>query len=166
MREELEKRMYFLTMYNISPIQQGIQCGHAALRYAKEWKEENEVWDFIEDHETWIILNGGTSNSGGQGRDKNRIFEKGTMEQHLETLIENEIRCTPFYEPDLNNSLTSICFIVDERVFNREDYPHFDDYLENDTEELRDKTYEEWLNIVGGEKTAFLKDFLSQFKLA
>jgi len=165
-KKVLEKRMYFLTMYNISPIQKGIQCGHAALRYVKEWKNEKDVWDFIEDHETWIILNGGTSNIGGFGRDKNKLHIEGTMEKHLKTLIEYRIKCTPFYEPDLNNSLTSICFIVDERVFNKEDYPDLDDYLQNDTGEWRGKTYDKWLNIIGGEKIAFLKEFLSQFKLA
>ena len=158
--------MYFLTMYNLSPIQQGIQCGHASLRYVQEWKEDDEIWDFINDHETWIVLNGGTSNIGGYGRDKSKFFEKGTMEQHLETLIENRIKCTPFYEPDLNNSLTSICFIVNEQVFNTEDYPNLNEFLENNEGNWRDKTYNKWLELIGGEKNAFLKEFLPKFKLA
>jgi hypothetical protein len=154
----MEKRMYFLTMYNLSPIQQGIQCGHAALRYTAEYKEENEIWDFIENHETWIILNGGTSNSGGFGRDKSKFFEKGSMEKHLEILLENEIKCVPFYEPDLNNSLTSICFIVDERVFNKEKYPDFD------YQKLH-CNYSDYIETIG-EQNIFLRQFLQNFNLA
>ena len=63
--KELELRMYFFVPYNISVIQQGIQAGHAlgnyALRYGR-LDQKHIVWDFLEKHMTWIILNGGTTN--------------------------------------------------------------------------------------------------------
>jgi hypothetical protein len=35
--KDLDFRMYCLVLYNISPIQQGIQSLHAALEYANEY---------------------------------------------------------------------------------------------------------------------------------
>ena len=35
MKKELELRMYFFTIYQLSGIQKGIQAGHAALEYAR-----------------------------------------------------------------------------------------------------------------------------------
>ena len=102
--KKLEKRMYFLTMYNLSGIQKGIQCGHAALRYALKYKRNPEIWDFIKNHETWIIL------SGGGSKD---------MESHWKKFQSLGVRCEKFHEPDLNGSLSAICLIVDERVFSK-----------------------------------------------
>jgi hypothetical protein len=60
----LELRMYFFVPYNISEIQKGIQAGHAALRYARQFSADNpDVWNFVDNYETWIILNGGTTNN-------------------------------------------------------------------------------------------------------
>ena len=38
---ELEYRMYFLVPYNLSPIQQGIQAGHALQEYNNNMSKEN-----------------------------------------------------------------------------------------------------------------------------
>jgi len=48
----MEKRMYFLVPYNISPIQQAIQAGHAALEYALKYGEDPDFLDFVEYHKT------------------------------------------------------------------------------------------------------------------
>ena len=158
MNKQLEKRMYFLTMYNISPIQQGIQCGHAQMEYALKHWEDEEFQDWAKNWKTWIILNGGTSNSKPAA-----IKDAGTMEQHYLTLLfHNKIKCTPFFEPDLNHSLTSIAFIVDERVFNKELYPDYIIYAGEDNSD----SYEDWVKSVGGEQNVFLREFLKQFRLA
>lgn len=131
--KKLEKRMYFLVPYNISPIQQGIQAGHAVVEYGLEHGKNKEYEDWAVNWKTFIILNGGTSNSGLEkyyGMDN----ELGSMEQHLKTLKDNGIICSWFKEPDLNYCLTGISFIVDERVFNKKEYLDFDDwYKENET---------------------------------
>jgi len=61
----LEKRMYFLVPYNISPIQQAIQAGHSmgeyALKYGR-YDSDHLIWEFLEKWKTWIVLNGGTTN--------------------------------------------------------------------------------------------------------
>jgi len=178
----LEQRMYFFVPYNISEIQKGIQAGHAALRYARLFSADNpEVWDFVDNHETWIILNGGTMNDQ---RDFDGIPE-GSMNQLADDLQENHINFSYFLEPDLNNGLTALCFLCDEQVFNKEDYPEFvnwlldikmfepakEEALKNNPDlwvklrlypelqqEMFPEYYKEWVRFVGGIKNVFLRE--------
>ena len=173
--KDLEKRMYFLVPYNISPIQQAIQAGHAALEYAHHYKDDPETWEFVRNHKTWIVLNGGTTN-------KTRIEETGLLKGSLDNCLgelcafnvenpDNQIKFSYFYEPDLNDALTAICLVVDERVFNREDYPNFKEWcLKHDIfwaeeELLKEKAYKEYKAEVGKD-IAFLKELLNTKKLA
>ena len=189
--EPLELRMYFFVPYQLTGIQKGIQSGHAALRYARKYSENNPiVWDFIDNHETWVILNGGTTN------DRREIDETaiGTLNQIGDELVTNQIDFTFFNEPDLNDALTAICFIIDERVFNRGKYPDFVDWLldvkmssnakdeafkNNPSLWLKLKTQpleiaqemfpeylKEWVRLVGGIKNVFLRDLIKDKKLA
>jgi hypothetical protein len=104
-------RMYCLVLYNISPIQQGIQAAHAIAEYSLLWNTPN-YREWAEDHKTIIILNGGTSTSpSNAGKFYNTGL--GSMEIHLQTLRELFYDCAPFYEPDLNYALTAISFVVD-----------------------------------------------------
>lgn len=201
MKEELELRMYGLVPYNISEIQKGIQFGHAVVELGQklkshlEWNRDLKVYDnWADNYKTFIILNGGTSNHSVNRYICDSDFS-GTMESNLATLIEMGITTGEFYEPDLNDMLSAIVFIVDERVFNKKDYPDFEDWvIDNygdllhpdpnnhktfgksqrqlaqmikDSNELSDKkVYNRWVNFIGGEKNAFLKDFLKNFRLA
>ena len=161
--------MYFLVPYNISPIQQAIQAGHAALEYARKYGDDEEFKDFVDNHKTWIILNGGTTNCM---REIGTGLSKGTLNQALDAISEHpDIKCAFFTEPDLNDALTAICLIVDERVFNREDYPDFGDWLksicaefpmEEDKYKALEKAYIEEV----GEDIYFLKELLNTKKLA
>ena len=94
--------MYFFTMYNISPIQQGIQSGHAALEYAYIYGDTPQYLDFIRNHKTFIILNGGTSSD---------------MEARKKELADLGVRYATFYEPDLNYSLSAIAFLVEAKDY-------------------------------------------------
>lgn len=178
----LELRMYFFVPYNISPIQQAIQAGHASLEYALKYGNTGFFKDFVKNWKTWIILNGGTTNCS---RDLDGI-SMGTLNQIGDDLITNEILFSYFNEPDLNNALTAVCFICDERVWNREDYPDFIDYLINSFSgisdprrdvELRMMTmeglifqhtdkYMEWVEFLGGKKNVFLRELIKGKKLA
>lgn len=177
-KNNFELRMYFLTMYNISPIQQGIQCLHAVVEYfLKHWKDK-EFWRWALKYKTVIILNGGTSNDGMLS-NKAFVPTLGSMEQHFKTLKDNKIKCTCFNEPDLNYSMSAIAFLVDERVFNKEKYPDFsswaNDLIDNmehisEADKLekrmkKEKYYDQYVREVGKD-IAFLKDFLKQFRLA
>ena len=157
MSKKLEKKLYFLTMYNISDKQKGIQSIHANTEYHLKYPKCPEYHDWAKNYKTVIVLNGGTSNAGKKTKYKNIKPQKGTMEMHLKELKKNKIKCAYFYEPDLNNSLSAITFIVDETIFNRKKYPDWDPNL--------GIPYSEFVKKVG-KKTAFLKEFLKDFKLA
>lgn len=185
--EELELRMYFFVPYQLTGIQQGIQSGHAALEFALKYGRyypTHIIWKFIEKYKTWVILNGGTTNTTYD----NDGTPKGSLNQIADSLFENDIEYNCFFEPDLNDALTAVCFICDERVFNKDKYPMFKDYLSNeyvdgfsrenklkfnsikyDYESLKQEYpihYSEWVDLVGGEKNAFLKNLIDGKKLA
>lgn len=194
--KKLELRMYGLVPYNISPIQQGIQFGHAVVEYGQKMKylgEHNQSLniqynDWADNWKTFIILNGGTSNhSVNRYSDTEEFF--GSMENNLKLLEDNGVEIGTFYEPDLNDMLSGIVFIVDERIFNKKDYPDFSDwlmsskyselirtfdtdvniiadYIKKSTNKEDQKAYKEWVNLVGGDKNVFLRDFLKNFRLA
>lgn len=184
MEKHLELRMYFFVPYNISPIQQGIQSGHALGEYCLKYGRYNPnhiVWNFLEKYKTWIILNGGTTND-------ERDFEMvpaGSLNLIVDQLGENGIEFSVFIEPDLNNALTAICFICDERVWNYKDYPDLTDYIINSfylsdpkkNIEIRTMSndeliyeygdlYMKWVDLMGGEKNIFLRTLIKGKKLA
>lgn len=188
--------MYGLVPYNISPIQQAIQFGHAVVEYGQRVKmpislsklslNSSQIYDdWADNWKTFIILNGGTTNYK-YNEDGSQF---GTLNNHLQLLKEHNVDLAIFNEPDLGDQLTAIVFIADERVFNRKKYPDFEDWvIDNYGDLIRSdyyttsfmlaqqikasdkkedkKVYEEWKKIVGGEKNVFLRDFLKNFKLA
>jgi hypothetical protein len=193
MKEELELRMYFFVPYNISPIQQAIQAGHAMGEYALQfgrYDPDNIIWDYLEKWKTWIILNGGTTN---KVRDIHGVSQ-GTLNQLTDQLslgdgISDYIPHAYFCEPDINDALTAVCFIVDERVWDYVKYPDLKNYIlltdfPDGTKEkyasfnMGGKNYEElstifpiqhkdWVkNIMGTKENVFLREMLKGKKLA
>ncbi len=173
MSERLEYRMYGLVPYNISPIQQAIQFGHAVVEYgqmAKKYKGIEKIYNMWADYnKTFIILNGGTTNN-----DENTY---GLLNEYLRELTFNDINLEVFYEPDLNNALTAIVFLVDERVFDKKTYPDFipldlDDFEPWDLEgidEMNSKNkqnYDLWVESIGGIRNVFLREFLKGKRFA
>ncbi len=173
--DKLEKRMYFFTMYNISEIAKGIQCGHAALEYAYMYSDNEDYIDFIENYKTWVILSGGSSNNMGKTFYDN-IEYYGSIEGILNEIKDNNIKHSSFNEPDLNNATSAICFLADERVFKYDDYPDFKEWIINtynfnyeqkqrlfntDSDKYNiyySKYYNEWVEILGGVKNVFLRN--------
>jgi len=143
--EKLELRMYGLVIYQLSPIQAGIQFQHSVTRYGRV--HDSEIYrDWADNWQTSIVLNGGTTNL-----NPNKL---GTINQSLIELIENGIICEPFYEPDLGDQMTSIAFIADERVFNKKKYP---DFGQTPTAE--------WIESIGGQKNYFLRNYVGKLPL-
>lgn len=181
--KNLDLRMYFLVPYNISPIQQAIQAGHAAIEYALEYGETELFKEFGKNHKTWIILNGGTTNNNPEKLGDLQEVVNSLIKFNTETKKE-KISFSLFHEPDLNDALTAICFIADERVFNYEDYPDIYSFSKNiiDTNEwfeLRNgkqdygfikqvipSVYKDWELSLGGSKNVFLRNILRNKKLA
>jgi hypothetical protein len=181
MKENLELRMYGLVNYQLSgTIHAGIQYGHAVVEYGQQYGHTLEYKKWAEEDKTFIILNGGTTN--------NNEYRLGTLNKHLLNISTNtDIRVSSFHEPDLGDQLTAFVFLVDERVFNRDEYPDFKPYLEDliGSDVIRDcqkkaksknrefileeyfkAEYDVWLELIGGKRNAFLKDFLKSLKLA
>ena len=162
MIEKLKYRMYGLVPYNISPIQQGIQFGHGVVEYLMNNFNKPETQYWANDDKTFIILNGGTTN--------NFEGELGTLNKHLLTLKEKGILVSTFSEPDLGNQLTSINFLVEERVWDTEKFPDFisSNYWWGATNKdfKSSKEYIEWVQLLGGETNVWLREFLRQFRLA
>lgn len=183
-KDKLELRMYGFVNYQLTGIQMGIQFAHSIVEYGLENFNTNEYLDWAKYWKTVILLNGGTTN--------NNTEKLGTLNQTYNTLLENGVICSSFSEPDLGDQMTAICFIIDERVFNRKKYLDFGDWVnENHFSYLQDnminggkiermrkegyfsnasdneqKLYSDWIDYVGGEKNVFLRDFLKNAKLA
>ena len=143
-----------------------------------KWREEDK---------TFMVMNGGTTND-----DFNDKFY-GTMNIRLEELRKIDIPVGLFREPDLGNQITGIVFLADERCFKKrlyhfdnEDalfYPDFKDFLINkigtklinDTmisnigstiEKVFNEEYNQWVEIIGGEKNVALRDLISKLRFA
>ncbi len=117
-------RMYGFVPYNISPIQQGIQFGHAVQEYnnlmidctvSNALHNTFNQWRNVD--KTFIILNGGTTNSNPE--------KLGTLNKLLLDIFDADILCASFSEPDLGDQLTAFVFLVDDRVFDRETWPDY-----------------------------------------
>ena len=176
--ENLELRMYGLVPYNISPIQQGIQFGHAVVEYGRMIDElkihstgsyDNSVIDqyksWADKWKTFIILNGGTTNSRFRLEDG---LPFGTLNQHALTLAQMGVELATFKEPDLGDQLTAVVFIVDDRVFDKETWP---DWPTTSNKEIMEREYWRWkmkFSSSEGEanRIVFLRELLSKAKLA
>lgn len=171
----LEYRMYGLVPYNLSPIQQGIQFGHAVVEYGlnvKDVESNQSIYNkWAKNDKTFIILNGGTTNNNPE--------RLGSLNQHLTALTSVGIPVVEFCEPDLGDQLTAIVFLVDERVFNRTLYPDFvgtpypwpsnkkpTERQMSIWQAENDRNYEKWVERIGGDNNAFLRDYLKPLRLA
>ena len=150
--------MYGLVPYNISPIQQGIQFGHAVVEYGLEYghKSDDPYLQWARNDKTFIILNGGTTNRNEE--------HWGTLNQSVLELGRLRVQYTTFYEPDLGDQLTAIVFLVDDRVWDKEKYPEYD--LNIALEGIGEITH--YKNLFGEdyEKVLEMRKFLSNYKLA
>lgn len=173
MKEQLELRMYFFVPYQLTGIQQGIQCGHAALEYAAQYGDTSLFKEFVANHKTWIVLNGGTTN------DNEDLDKRGSLNKISDVLYNNNIPFAQFREPDLQDAVTSVCFICDERVFNKEKYPDYNKKLlvsiENEPfPHLYKKldnfeyimSFSAWLKHIGDDKNLVLRKLLEGKRLA
>lgn len=105
-------RVYTFNLFHLSSIQQGIQAGHAAdeltVKYVlKNTKHKKAVSNWLKNHKTIILLNGGTSQK---------------MESILELLNrkDNPFPFAEFKEPDMYNCMTSIAVLLPEKLYSGE----------------------------------------------
>lgn len=139
----LELRMYSLVLYQFKGIHQGIQSQHVITDYGQTHPDNLEYKQWANKDKTTIIKSVG-----------------GSVEliDAIAQLLTNDITHKVFKEPDLYNMPTAVCFLVDERVWNKIKYP-----------EPMVSSQEEWDNYmdkIGGKKNMFLRSFVSNYRLA
>ena len=154
--------MYGLVARSLSDMQKAIQFGHAVVEYELLSRSNADIRVMYDqwaiNHKTFIILNGGSTNS--------QSLKRGTLQDNLEFLKTNGVKVAVFHEPDINDAMTAFVFLVDERVWNREKYP---DYVPLDGyTDFADQTHhqQEWAESIGGRTNEVLREFLPRFKLA
>ena len=157
-----EYRMYGLVPYNLSPIQQGIQFGHAVVEYGLEFFDTQEYQEWARRDKTFIILNGGTTNDN--------TMRLGTLQQNYFELTDRGIKVGEFHEPDLGDQMTAVVFLVDDRVFDRVNWPDYNGTFYVDGTPEATEYYNWKMKFAETEKEAdnivFLRDFLKNFRLA
>lgn len=159
-----EWRMYSLVMYNISSMQKGVQTTHSCLEYANRYRDSQELKEYIEHDKTLIILDGGTS------LDLKELFLD---------LCEHDVKFGHFVEPDLNDAISSICFLADERVWDKKNYPDYETWLNMkdypiitlctfSLQEMavNNEHYKEWVEFIGGEKNVYLRSLITDKRLS
>lgn len=155
-KSEYKWRMYCFVPRQLNGINKGIQAAHSCMEYAYKFKNSRNFKEYIENDKTLIILDVGTFPD---------------MESLYENLREYNIDFECFVEPDLNNVISSICFLADERVWEKEKYPDYEIWMEEngylkETTLSDEDNYWMWTNFVGGEENVVLRGIIKGKRLA
>ena len=159
-KDAYEQRMYSLVLRQLNPIQKGVQTTHGVVEYANKYASDEEYKQWAETDKTLIVLDGGTY------QEMVRIYD---------TLKELGIKFADFQEPDLNYLTTSITFLADERVWNREQYPSWESLPQcpcsiDGNMQAPDPndymTYNEWVEMMGGAANVELRELIFSKKLS
>lgn len=145
--------MYCLVLRQLSPIQKGVQSVHACLEYVNKYGKTQEYQDYFNNDKTLIMLDGGTAPE---------------LEEIMLFLENSDINAEYFTEPDLNNCITAICFLANERVWNKLSYPNVEVfYSQNDGFTLEEHR-NNWIKHVMNNdmKSVALRDLISYKKLS
>ena len=159
-KDAYEQRMYSMVLRQLNPIQKGVQTTHGVVEYANKYASDEEYKQWAETDKTLIVLDGGTY------QEMVRIYD---------TLKELGIKFADFQEPDLNYLTTSITFLADERVWNREQYPSWESLPQcpcsiDGNMQAPDPndymTYNEWVEMMGGAANVELRELIFSKKLS
>lgn len=140
-KNELTYRLYVLSIRQLSGINKGCQGIHAALEYSEKYFIDPEYRKYIEKDKTLVMIDGGTNQD---------------MIKILDQLEEGNIHHTYFTEPDLNDCVTSIAFIADERVWDKAYSKENFVLVECD----EDEQFNEWVESIGGPKNLLLRNII------
>ena len=155
-----EQRMYSMVLCQLNAIQKGVQTTHGVVEYANKYASDEEYRQWAEIDKTLIVLDGGV---------------KKDMESIFDSLTELGVKFGKFQEPDLNYLTTSITFLADERVWNREQYPSWESLsqcpctVDGNMQAPDPKdymTYNEWVEMMGGAANVELRKLIFSKKLS
>ena len=106
----MELRLYSFVNYYLSPIQAGIQTGHAAVQLVRHYaglthRDHDMVMDWADDHKTFIVLNGGNN---------------AQLISAHEAVMNSGYPYSAFFEDEasLGGIMTCVAVVVPESVFN------------------------------------------------
>ena len=140
-------RMYSLVLRQLSPIQKGVQSAHSIVEYISKFYKSTEYIHWATVDKTIIMLDGGTYQEMKECRD---------------TLAELGVPYMAFYEQDLGNLITSISFLVEDKVWDTKTYPSYEEELD----ESSDSENPVWLIMMGGRRNLKLRNFLQSKRLS
>ena len=155
-----EQRMYSMVLCQLNAIQKGVQTTHGVVEYANKYASDEEYRQWTETDKTLIVLDGGTY------QEMVRVYD---------SLKELGMKFADFQEPDLNYLTTSITFLADERVWNREQYPSWESLPQcpctiDGNMQAPDPndymTYNEWVDMMGGAANVELRKLIFSKKLS
>lgn len=145
--------MYSIVLRQLNGINNGVQTTHGVCEYVNKYWDTPELQKWIKQDKTLVVLNGG-------------VYQN--MMDIIDELKNNGIKFATFEEEDLNNLTTSICVLADERVWDREEYPSYENWFNYNTDDRdsleygdlyqREHDYEEF---VGGKDIVVLKRLLN-----
>ena len=159
-KDAYEQRMYSMVLCQLNAIQKGVQTTHGVVEYANKYASDEEYIQWAETDKTLIVLDGGTY------QEMMRIYD---------TLKELGMKFADFQEPDLNYLTTSITFLADERVWNREQYPSWESLPQcpctiDGNMQAPDPndymSYNEWVDMMGGAANVELRKLIFSKKLS
>lgn len=99
--------MYGITLRHFIGRQQGIQGWHAGVRYQLEHGGKNYI-KWATKHETIVLL---------------ETFSDTLLKKAAKQLQRHGVKVSGFHEPDINNCLTCIAFLLDETIWDKGKYP-------------------------------------------
>lgn len=162
--------MYSFVLRQLNPMQKGIQTAHAVVEYANAFGDTDEYKTWANTDKTLIVLDGGTYQD---------------MEEIKSILDDNNIKYATFQEEDLNNLMTSITLVADERVWDMKTCPDITEWMYTKTEytysvcsgntssvlpyldEEHIKNAETaWIAFIGGNSNKVLRELIFSKKLA
>lgn len=140
--------MYSLVLRQLSPIQKGVQSAHSIVEYIKKFYTSSEYIQWVNVDRTIIMLDGGT------------FQEMKACRETLETL---GVPYAAFYEEDLGNLVTSISFLVEDKVWDSDAYPAYEEELDDISSDFENPV---WLIMMGGKRNLDLRNFLKSKRLS
>ncbi len=141
-------RMYSLVLRQLNPIQKGVQSAHSIVEYINKFYKSSEYIQWVNVDKTIIMLDGGTYQELKECRD---------------VLQDLEVPYASFHEKDLGNIVTSISFLVEDKVWDTKAYPANEEELDDISSDFEDPV---WLIMMGGKRNLDLRKFLLSKRLS
>lgn len=166
--ENLKYSCYVFVSNMLSDRAIGAQGAHAVAELSILGDENYE--NYVKNHKRIVFLNGGSTN-------KSKTY-KGQLNQLYETIVGLGIcKVGVFYEENVGDQMTAFALVVDERIYDHNAYPLFTEWLFQNgiqsvmhlgngkiyktIEEQYPLKYQEYLDLIGGEKNYEMKKILS-----